>query len=309
MRKGEKHSKEDVVQHVHEHHPNECGIVYCLSTKDAVELAYIFKSKGFLAAYYHGKLDFFEKGENAKLWINGQAKIMCATSAFGMGIDKPDVRFVIHNSIPRSLEDYYQEPGRAGRMANHPHASSCSDLLIETSLSALYYQMKTKMKITSRTLLMQLYPTVCHQYAEGKPSWTILTTIVQWSVRKGVTTAQKLPLKDYSKEAIILCECIKEMQALNPKITIRQLALTFKGSKAKPEVESKGFHNVAHYGAGQNLFKNDTDTITFVHHLILKGALQEKMQLVCGPSTTPYLTLGSKEKDLRNGQVQVLLNL
>ena len=116
-------------------------------------------------------------------------------------------------------------------------------------------------------------------------------------------------LKDYSKEAIILCECIKEMQALNPKITIRQLALTFKGSKAKPEVESKGFHNVAHYGAGQNLFKNDTDTITFVHHLILKGVLQEKMQLVCGRSTTPYLTLGSKEKDLRNGQVQVQLNL
>ena len=115
MRKGEKHSKEDVVQYVHEHHPNECGIVYCLSTKDAVELAYIFKSKGFSAAYYYGKLDFFEKGENAKLWINGQAKIMCATSAFGMGIDKPDVRFVIHNSIPRSLEDYYQEAGRAGR--------------------------------------------------------------------------------------------------------------------------------------------------------------------------------------------------
>ena len=115
MKKGEKHSKEDVVQYVHEHHPNDCGIVYCLSTKDTVELAYIFKSKGFSAVCYHGKLDFFEKAENAKLWLNGQTKIMCGTSAFGMGIDKPDVWFVIHNSISRSLEHYYQEAETAGR--------------------------------------------------------------------------------------------------------------------------------------------------------------------------------------------------
>ena len=74
-----------------------------------------FKSKGFSAVCYHGKLDFFEKAENAKLWLNGQTKIMCGTSAFGMGIDKPDVWFVIHNSISRSLEHYYQEAETAGR--------------------------------------------------------------------------------------------------------------------------------------------------------------------------------------------------
>ena len=101
----------------------------------------------------------------------------------------------------------------------------------------------------------------------------------------------------------------EEMQAIHPTITIRQPALTFKGSKVNREVESKRFHNVAHYGAGQYLFKNDIDAIKFVHHLILKGLLQEEMQLVGGRSTTPYLTLNSKEKDLRNGQVQVLLNL
>ena len=67
------------------------------------------------AVYYHGKLDHFEKGNNAKAWLDGKALIMCATSAFGMGIDKADVRFVIHNAIPRSLEDYFQKAGRAGR--------------------------------------------------------------------------------------------------------------------------------------------------------------------------------------------------
>ena len=83
-----------------------------------MELAYTFKSKGLPVVYYHGQLDFFEKRENAKAWLKGKALIMCATSAFGMGIDKPDVRFVIHLTLPRSIEDYFQEAGRPGRDGN-----------------------------------------------------------------------------------------------------------------------------------------------------------------------------------------------
>lgn len=64
-----------------------CGIVYCFCTKDTVELAYIFKSKGIPAVYYHGQLDYFEKTENACAWLSGKAPIICATGAFGMGID------------------------------------------------------------------------------------------------------------------------------------------------------------------------------------------------------------------------------
>jgi bloom syndrome protein len=89
--------------------------VYCFSTKDTVELAYIFQSNGLSAVYYHGQLNFFKKSDNAKAWLSGKALIMCATSAFGMGIDKADVRFVIHLSLPKTLEEYYQEAGRTGR--------------------------------------------------------------------------------------------------------------------------------------------------------------------------------------------------
>ena len=95
--KGGPHPKEDLVKYVQDNFNNMCGIVYCLSTKDTVELAYVFKAKGLSAVYYHGQLDYFEKRDNATAWLSGKASIMCATSAFGMGIDKPNVRFVIHH--------------------------------------------------------------------------------------------------------------------------------------------------------------------------------------------------------------------
>ena len=101
------HAKEDVANYVQEHFVNVCGIMYGFSAKDTVELAYIFKSKSMSAVYYHGQLDYFKKTDNACAWMTGKAKVICATSAFGMGIDKPDVRLVIHLSIPRSLEEYY----------------------------------------------------------------------------------------------------------------------------------------------------------------------------------------------------------
>ena len=115
VRKSGPHTKEDVVKFVYDNYNDSCGIVYCSRTKDTVELAYIFKTKGLSAVYYHGQLDIFEKSDNARAWLSGRASVMCATSAFGMGIDQPDVRFVVHLSLPKSLEEYYQEAGWAGR--------------------------------------------------------------------------------------------------------------------------------------------------------------------------------------------------
>ena len=99
-----------------------CGIIYCFSQKDCETVAkkLSMKSgvdrrfpKGIAAVPYHAGLDVRE--ENQRKWSNGRVPIICATVAFGMGINKPDVRFVFHHSIPKSLEAYHQESGRAGR--------------------------------------------------------------------------------------------------------------------------------------------------------------------------------------------------
>src|SRR5512141_2372886 len=96
-------------------HPNDAGIVYCLSRKKVEETAAWLKEQGWDALPYHAGLDAAVRSKNQKKFLREEGVIMVATVAFGMGIDKPNVRFVAHLDLPKSMEGYYQETGRAGR--------------------------------------------------------------------------------------------------------------------------------------------------------------------------------------------------
>jgi ATP-dependent DNA helicase RecQ len=109
-----KNATKEIIKYI-KNNPGKSGIIYCLSRKKVEEMAETLKVNGIKALPYHAGMDTATRTENQDKYLMEDVDVIVATIAFGMGIDKPDVRFVIHYDIPKSLEGYYQETGRAGR--------------------------------------------------------------------------------------------------------------------------------------------------------------------------------------------------
>ncbi|XP_041110089.1 ATP-dependent DNA helicase Q1-like isoform X2 [Polyodon spathula] len=106
---------EDIVKLINKRYKDQSGIIYCFSQKDSEYISVNLQKMGIKARPYHANMEATEKSSVHKEWTENKIQVMVATLAFGMGIDKPNVRFVIHHTMSKSMENYYQESGRAGR--------------------------------------------------------------------------------------------------------------------------------------------------------------------------------------------------
>jgi ATP-dependent DNA helicase RecQ len=115
-------ARQQLLDFLRAEHPSDAGIVYCLSRKKTEETAYWLREQGFNALPYHAGLPAATRADHQARFLREEGVIIVATIAFGMGIDKPDVRFVAHLDLPKTVESYYQETGRAGRDGEHANA-------------------------------------------------------------------------------------------------------------------------------------------------------------------------------------------
>ena len=256
----------------------QSGIIYCLSRKNCEDIATKLREQyNIMAHHYHAGMEAEEKKKVQRQWQAGAYNVIIATIAFGMGIDKPDVRFVIHHTIPKSLEGYYQETGRAGRDGKR---SGCYLYYGYQDTSALKRMIDEgegtwDQKERQRQMLRNVI-----RFCENKSDCRRVQVLNYFNESfnredckascDNCNSNSTFETQDFSEIATAALSMVKKIE--RDQVTLLHCVDVFRGSKTKKITELR--HNeVPEYGAGSTIDRGDVERIFY--RLLSEDALSE----------------------------------
>nr|CAD7429313.1 unnamed protein product [Timema monikensis] len=309
----------DIIELIKAKFSRSSGIVYCLSRKECDNVARDLKQAGIKAGPYHAGLTDPQRSKVQGEWITDKVKVVCATIAFGMGIDKPDVRFVIHYSLPKSIEGYYQESGRAGRDGDKADCImyySYMDMhrirrMIEMDGENLAAQ-RTHMDNLWRMVNFSENRTDCRRAQQLNYFGEIFDRkeclLNRATACDNCLQQEDFKMVDVTEDCQAIVRSVLEVvggqgQRWSNNFTLLHFVDIFKGSETK-KVKDAGHDKLPLHGRGKNWLRGDVERL--VRKLTIEEYLREDLVVTRDDIAIAYVKAGPKTRDLLAGQVKVM---